>query len=145
METFPPSQLPPQRCRSHPYSFVSVFSFFFCPTQVHADFLAFWESEVFCQCSVGVVPHIDVFLMCLWEEGDLHVLPLHHLEGLLSVFWYFQFSFPFCIFVWIYDSFIWPLYRVLWHICYGILIMLIFIFLSLVFSFPSFNYHILLK
>ena len=26
---------PSQRCRSRPYSFVSVFSFFFCPTQLH--------------------------------------------------------------------------------------------------------------
>ena len=34
---------PFQRCRSCPYSFVSVFSFFFCPTQVHGEFLAFWE------------------------------------------------------------------------------------------------------
>ena len=30
-------------CRSHPYSFVSVLSFFFCPTQVRVEFLAFWE------------------------------------------------------------------------------------------------------
>ena len=34
---------PSHWCRSHPYSFVSVFSFFFCPTQVHGEFLAFWE------------------------------------------------------------------------------------------------------
>ena len=34
---------PSQRCRSHPYSFVSVFSCFFCPTQVRGEFLAFWE------------------------------------------------------------------------------------------------------
>ena len=34
---------PSQRCRSHPYYFVSVFSVFFCSTQVHGDFLAFWE------------------------------------------------------------------------------------------------------
>ena len=46
---------PSQRCRSHPYSFVSVFSFFFCPTQVCGDFLAFWKSQVFCQHSVGVL------------------------------------------------------------------------------------------
>ena len=58
-----------QRCGSHPYSFVSVFSFFFCPTQVHGDFLAFWEVwgllPAFCRCSVGVVPHLDVVLMYL--------------------------------------------------------------------------------
>ena len=57
-------------CRSHPYSFVSVFSFFFCPTQVRGEFLAFWEVwgllTVFSRCSVGVVPHVDVFLMYLW-------------------------------------------------------------------------------
>ena len=34
---------PSHWCRSHPYSFVSVFSFFFCPTQVRREFLAFWE------------------------------------------------------------------------------------------------------
>ena len=34
---------PSHWCRSHPYYFVSVFSFFFCPTQVRGDILAFWE------------------------------------------------------------------------------------------------------
>ena len=57
-------------CRSHPYSFVSGFPFFFCPTQVHGEFLAFWEVwgllPAFSRCSVGVVPHVDVFLMYLW-------------------------------------------------------------------------------
>ena len=61
---------PSQRCRSHPYSFVSVFSFFFSPTQVRVEFLAFWEVWVllpaFSRCSVGAVPHVDVFLMYLW-------------------------------------------------------------------------------
>ena len=56
--------------RSHPYSFVSVFSFFFCPTQVRWEFLAFWEVwgllPAFSRCSVGIVPHVDVFLMYLW-------------------------------------------------------------------------------
>ena len=65
---------PSQRCRSHPYSFVSVFSFFFCPPQMlrpdtrpeHQDpvshtawyvgiFLPFGKCEVFCQHSVGVL------------------------------------------------------------------------------------------
>ena len=32
---------PSHWCRSHPYSFVSVFSFSFCPTQVRGEFLAF--------------------------------------------------------------------------------------------------------
>ena len=34
---------PSHWCRSRPYSFVSVISFFFCPTQVRGEFLAFWE------------------------------------------------------------------------------------------------------
>ena len=58
---------PSQRCRSHPYSFVC---FFFCPTEVHGDFLAFWEVwsllPVFSRCSVAVVPHVGIFLMYLW-------------------------------------------------------------------------------
>ena len=62
---------PSHWCRSHPYSFVSVFSFFFCPTQVREEFLAFWEVwgllPAFSRCSVGVVPHVDVFLMYLWR------------------------------------------------------------------------------
>ena len=36
---------------------------------------------MFSRGSVGVVPHVDVFLMYSGEEGDLHVLLLHHLEG----------------------------------------------------------------
>ena len=46
------------------------FSFFFCLTHVHWDFLAFWEVwgllPAFSRCSVGVVLHVDVFLMYLW-------------------------------------------------------------------------------
>ena len=57
---------PSVTCRSHPYSFVC---FFFCPTQVRGEFLAFWEVwgllPVFSRCSAGVVPHVDVFLMYL--------------------------------------------------------------------------------
>ena len=34
---------PSHWCRSHPYSFVAAISFFFCPTQVCGEFLAFWE------------------------------------------------------------------------------------------------------
>ena len=38
--------------------------------QVRGEFLAFWEVwvllPVFSRCSVGVVPHVDVFLMYLW-------------------------------------------------------------------------------
>ena len=69
---------PSHWCRSCPYSFASVLSFSFCPTQVCGEFFAFWEVwgllPAFSRCSVGVVPHIDVFLMYLWEEGDLHIL-----------------------------------------------------------------------
>ena len=61
---------PSQRCRSCPYPFISVFSFFFCPTHIRGEFLAFWELwgllPAFSRCSVGVVPHVDVFLMYLW-------------------------------------------------------------------------------
>ena len=61
---------PSHWCRSRPYSFVSVISFFFCPTQVRGEFLAFWEVgrflPAFSRCSVGGVPHVDVFLMYLW-------------------------------------------------------------------------------
>ena len=85
-ENFSSFTAPSQWCRSHPYSFVCVLPFFFCPTQVRGEFLAFWEVwgllPAFNRCSVGVVPHVDVFLMYLWEEGDLHVLLFCHLEGL---------------------------------------------------------------
>ena len=60
---------PSQWCRSCPYSFVFVFSFFFCPTQVRGEFLAFWEVwgllPAFSRYSIGAVPHVDVFLMYL--------------------------------------------------------------------------------
>ena len=51
--------------------FVSVISFFFYPTQVRGDFLAFWDVcrllPAFSGCSVGAVPRVDVFLLYLWE------------------------------------------------------------------------------
>ena len=60
---------PSQRGRSPPYSFGSAFYFFFCPTQVYAECLSFWEIwgllPAFSRCSVRVVPHVDVFLMYL--------------------------------------------------------------------------------
>ena len=65
---------PSQRCRSHPYSFVSVFSFFFCPTQVRGDFLVFWERRTvhlrLLQCHIGDVVHfffqyLKMLLYCL--------------------------------------------------------------------------------
>ena len=47
-----------------------VFFLFRCPTQIHGEFFAFWEVWVFLltfsRCFVGVVPHVDVFLMYLW-------------------------------------------------------------------------------
>ena len=56
-------------CRCRPYSFVSVISFFFCPTQVRGEFLAFLEVgrflPAFSGYSVGAVPRVDVFLMYL--------------------------------------------------------------------------------
>ena len=40
-------------------------------SQVRGEFLAFWEVwgllPAFSMCSVGVVPHVDVFLMYLWR------------------------------------------------------------------------------
>ena len=71
---------PSHCCRSHPCSFVSVFSFSFFPTQVRGEFLAFWEVwgllPAFSGCSVGVVPHVDVFLMYLWGGRWSPHLPL---------------------------------------------------------------------
>ena len=56
--------------RSLPCSFVSVFSFLFCLTQVRGEFLAFWKVwsllPAFSRFSVGVVPHVDVFLIYFW-------------------------------------------------------------------------------
>ena len=88
METLPPSQLLPRG--AGPFSILlSLFFFFFCPTQVREDFLAFLEVcgllLGFSRCSVRVVPHVDVFLMYLWGGSYLHVLLLRHLEGLLSL------------------------------------------------------------
>ena len=61
---------PSQRFRSHPYSFVSVFSFFFYPIQVRGEFLAFWEVwdllPALSRYSIGAVPHVGVFLIYLW-------------------------------------------------------------------------------
>ena len=46
---------PSQRCRSHPYSFVSVFFFSFALSRYVGIFLPFRKSGVFCQRSVGVL------------------------------------------------------------------------------------------
>ena len=48
--------------------------------------------ESFCQLPVGIVPHVDVFLTCLRQGGDLHVLLLCHLYFCLS-------RFIFCIWI----------------------------------------------
>ena len=62
---------PSHWCKSRPYSFASVISFFFCPTQVRGEFLAFLVVgcflPAFSGCSVGAVPRVDVFLLYLWE------------------------------------------------------------------------------
>ena len=39
---------------------------------------------MFSRCSVGSVPHVDVFLMYFGEEGDLCILLFRHLEALNS-------------------------------------------------------------
>ena len=72
---------PSHWCRSHPYSLVSVFSYFFFPTQVRGEFLAFCEVwgllPAFSRCSVGAVPHVGVFLMYLWGgRWSPHFTPL---------------------------------------------------------------------
>ena len=69
---------PSHWCRSRPYCFVSVISFFFFPTHVRGEFLAFWEIwgllPGFSGCSVGEVPRVDIFLMYLWEgRWSLHL------------------------------------------------------------------------
>ena len=50
--------------------FCLCFFFFLLPTQVLWDCLAFWEVcgllPAFSRCSVGFIPHVDVFLMYLW-------------------------------------------------------------------------------
>ena len=71
---------PSQWCKSHPYSLVSVFSFSFALPR-YWEFLAFWEVwgllPAFSRCSVGVVPHVDVFLMYLWRgRWSTRVTPL---------------------------------------------------------------------
>ena len=62
---------PSHWCRCRPSSFVSVIFFFFCPTQVRGEFLAFLEVgrflPAFSRCSIGGVPHVDAFLMYLWR------------------------------------------------------------------------------
>ena len=80
---------PSQRCRSLPYSFVSVFFFFLLLYTCTWGVSCLWEVwrflPAFSRCSVGVVPHVDVFLCICGEEGDLHILLLCHLEGLPTI------------------------------------------------------------
>ena len=70
MEAFPPSQVPPGGAGPVPILLSLFFLYSFCSAQVRAEFLAFWEVRgllpAFSTCSVGVVPHVDVFLMYLW-------------------------------------------------------------------------------
>ena len=59
-------------------------SFFFCLMQLCGDFLALLEVwgllSVFSRCSIRAVPHVDVFLMYLWGEGELYILLFRHLD-----------------------------------------------------------------
>ena len=89
LRSFPPTLPTPCLCQSRGFlvcgnvSYISLpevevlslffclcFFFFLCPTQVRGNFVAFWEVwgllPVCSRCSVGVVPHVDVFLMYLW-------------------------------------------------------------------------------
>ena len=51
--------------------FCLCFFFFLWPYPGCGEFLAFWEVwgllPAFSRCSIGVVPHVDVFLMYLWR------------------------------------------------------------------------------
>ena len=86
-ETFPFSQLPPRGAGPFPIPFCL---FFFCPAQLHGDFLALLEvwslPPAFSRRSVRVIPHVDVFLMYLWGEGELYVLLLRHVDPVPRAF-----------------------------------------------------------
>ena len=67
-------------------------SLLFCPTHISGDFLAFWEVwgllPAFSRCSVGVVPHVDVFLIHLWGgRWSLHLTPPPSWRSSPSPFW----------------------------------------------------------
>ena len=58
--------------------FCLCFSFFFWPTHISVEFLAFWEVwgllPAFSWCSLGVVPRVDVFLLYFWGgRWSLHL------------------------------------------------------------------------
>ena len=60
--------------------FCLYFFFFLLPYLVHGEFLVFWEVwgllPAFSRCSVGAVPHVDVFLMYLWRgRWSPHLTP----------------------------------------------------------------------
>ena len=125
---FSSSTAPSQRCLSHPYSFVFVFSFFFCLIQVRGGFLAFWEVwgllPVFIRCSVGVVPHVDVFVIYLWGGrwsprltppswrsptcifSNYGFLQIYAQDWNCWIIWYFYFfkELPYCSPSWMYQS-----------------------------------------
>ena len=66
---FPASQLPPRGAGPVPILLCLFFLFSFALPRYVGSFVPFGKSEVFRQfrrCSVGVVPHVDVFLMYLW-------------------------------------------------------------------------------
>ena len=78
---FSPSQLPPRGAGPVPILLSLFFLFSFVLPRYVGSFFPFGKSEVFCQrlvgCSVGVVPHVDVFLMYLWGgRWSTHLTPL---------------------------------------------------------------------
>ena len=66
------SQLPPKSTGPILIPFSLSLLFFFCHTWFHGDFLALSEVwgllPVFSRCFTRIVPHIDVFLIYLWQE-----------------------------------------------------------------------------
>ena len=81
-------KLPHQGAGPIPILLSLFFLFFFCPTQVRGEFLAFWEVwgllPAFSRCSVGVVPHVDVFLIYLWgRRWSPRLTPLPSWRSLL--------------------------------------------------------------
>lgn len=71
------------QCLFFSFSFSYIFAL---PHSVEFS-LPFRKSGTFCQhlrCSIGVVPHADVFLTYLWGEGDFHF----YSAAILNVLWW---------------------------------------------------------
>ena len=65
--------------------------FFFCHTQVHVEFLGFWEVwgllPAFSRSSVRAVSYVDVFLMYWWgRRWSPHLTPMPSWRALLLLF-----------------------------------------------------------